>query len=99
LRNDGQKTPPKNHWIGIDLRGRVSAPKGEGSRITVTDATGRKQIFDVNSAGSYLASSDPRILVGLGAESVAKVEIHWPSGKDQILQNLTVDRYYEVNEK
>ena len=38
------------------------------ARITVTDSAGKKQIFDANTSGSYLASNDPRIVVGLGAD-------------------------------
>ena len=32
LRNDGQKTSPKNHWIGIDLRGRKHVRREERVR-------------------------------------------------------------------
>jgi len=97
LRNNGTK----NHWLGLDLRGGVkSAPNGEGARIIVTDASGRKQTFDASNSGSYLAASDPRILVGLGgAASVKQIEIRWTSGKVQPLENPAIDRYHTVNEK
>jgi len=65
----------------------------------VTDATGRKQIFDVSSAGSYLSSNDPRLIVGLGAATgVQAVEIHWPSGRTQRLSNPPIDRYETIRE-
>jgi len=97
LRNNGTK----NHWIGIDLRGGVkSAPNGEGARIIVTDASGRKQFFDQSNSGSYLAASDPRIIVGLGgAASVKQIEIRWTSGRIQTLENPAIDRYHLINEK
>ena len=96
LRNNGTK----NHWIGIDLRGTKSAPNGEGTRVIVTEANGRKQFFDASNSGSYLAANDPRIIVGLGnAASVKQIEIRWTSGKVQTLENLLIDRYHSINEK
>ncbi len=97
LRNDGTK----NHWLGIDLRGGAkSAPNGEGAKVMVTDANGRKQFFDVSNSGSYLAANDARIIVGLGvATSVKQIEISWTSGKVQTLENPAIDRYHLINEK
>jgi len=96
LKNNGTK----NHWLGIDLRGEKSAPRGEGARVVVTDANGKKQIFDATNSGSYLAANDARILIGLGAvEAVKRVEIRWSSGKTQMLENPSIDRYHLVREK
>ncbi|MDQ4120272.1 MAG: CRTAC1 family protein [Acidobacteriota bacterium] len=96
LRNNGTK----NHWIGIDLRGDKSAPRGEGSRVVVTDAGGRKQIFDVSSAGSYISANDTRVLVGLGeSASVKQIEIRWTSGKIQKIENPAIDRYHVIKEQ
>ncbi|HEX8733696.1 MAG TPA: CRTAC1 family protein [Pyrinomonadaceae bacterium] len=96
LKNNGTK----NHWLGIDLRGEKSAPNGEGARVIVSDASGRKQIFDASNSGSYLAANDARILVGLGSvNSVKRVEIRWTSGKIQTLENPAIDRYHLIREK
>ena len=89
----------KNHWIGLDLRGGEKSPaRGEGARVVVTDSIGKKQFFDVSGAGSYLSAHDNRLLVGLGANSVKQIEIRWPSGKVQTLENPAVDRYSVVKE-
>src|SRR5215203_1313338 len=89
-----------NHWLGISLTGSKSNRSGIGARVTVTSATGQKQIFDVSTAGSYLSSSDPRIIVGLGnAKSVRLIEVRWPSGRVQTVSNPVVDRYVTVNEQ
>ena len=95
LRNNGTK----NHWLGISLLGSKSNRDGVGARVTVTTGAGRKQVFDVNTAGSYLSANDPRILVGLGsATAVRKVEVLWPSGISQIVNNPVADRYIVINE-
>ena len=49
------------------------------------------QHFTINTAVGYLSASDKRLLVGLGAESSAKlVEIRWPSGAVQTFDNVKV---------
>jgi hypothetical protein len=95
LRSNGTK----NHWLGIRLVGSRSNRDGAGARVTVSDGGGKKQIFDVHTAGSYLSASDPRILVGLGsATTVRKVEIIWPSGTVQVVTEPKVDAYIVINE-
>ena len=94
LRNNGTK----NHWLGLSLVGSKSNRNGIGARITVTDSGGRKQIFDANTSGSYLSSNDPRIVVGLGTSTVRKVEVSWPSGSVQVINEPQPDRYLVINE-
>lgn len=95
LRNGGTK----NHWMGISLVGTKSTRDGIGSRVTVVDGAGRKQIFDANTSGSYLSASDPRIVIGLGnATSVRKLEVSWPSGIVQVVNDPQVDRYIVITE-
>jgi hypothetical protein len=100
LRNDGAKNGAKNHWLGLSLIGSKSNRNGIGARITVTDSAGKKQIFDANTSGSYLASNDPRIVVGLGAAaSVRRVDVNWPSGIVQVVTEPQLDRYLVINEE
>jgi hypothetical protein len=95
LRNDGTK----NHWLGISLIGAKSNRQGLGSRIIVTGADGRKQTFEVSTASSYLSANDPRVLVGLGkTPNSISVEVRWPSGKKQVINNPEIDRYLIVKE-
>jgi hypothetical protein len=95
LRNDGTK----NHWLGLDLRGERTAPNGEGARVVVIDAKNKKQVFDVSPSGSYLSSSDSRLLIGLGASTAVKtVEIRWAGGATQRLENVEIDRYHTLKE-
>src|ERR1043166_908815 len=100
LRNDGTKAGIKNHWLGLSLVGSKSNRNGIGARVTVTDRAGKKQIFDVNTSGSYLASNDPRIIAGLGTTaSVRTVEVKWPSGTVQTISEPQIDRYLVINEQ
>jgi hypothetical protein len=96
LRNNGTR----NHWLGLALAGAKGNRQGLGARVVVTDQGGGKQIFDVTSAGSYLSSNDPRLIVGLGARpGVRTVEVRWPDGKTQVLNAPAVDKYLAVREQ
>jgi hypothetical protein len=96
LKNDGTK----NHWLGVKLRGHQSNRDGLGARVTVTDARGQRRISDVSTAGSYLSSSDPRVLIGLGTSSeVRTLEVDWPSGRKQVILAPATDKYVIVDEK
>ena len=95
LRSNGTA----NHWLGISLVGSKSNRSGIGARVTVMSVTGQKQIFDASTAGSYMSSNDPRIVVGLGgAKAVKTVEVRWPSGKMQTLTNPPIDLYLRIIE-
>jgi hypothetical protein len=95
LRNEN---PHRNHWLGIRCVGSRSNRSGLGVRLTVT-AGGRTQTRETRTASSYLSSSDPRLLFGLGsAVRVDRLEARWPNGKVQVLQGLEVDRYLELRE-
>jgi len=95
LRNDGTR----NHWLGLSLAGGRSNRQGLGARVIVTDNSGRKQTFDVSTASSYLSSSDPRVLIGLGrAAGVNSLEVRWPSGQKQLISKPEIDRYSTIKE-
>ena len=95
MRNDGGN---KNHWIAIKARGRESNSFGVGSRVKV-EAGGKTQIKEIYSAGSYLSGSDLRLYFGLGGErNIRQVEIMWPSGKRQTLNDVAADQVLSLDE-
>jgi hypothetical protein len=95
LRNDGGN---RNHWIAIRARGRESNRFGIGSKVRVTSG-GRTQLREINPYGSYLSTSDVRLYIGLGSEAaITRLEIEWPSGKKQMLENVPVNRNLLLDE-
>ena len=96
LRNDGGN---RNNWLGITTIGKKSNRDGIGSRVKVVSASGLTQYFTVNTAVGYQSVSDKRLIVGLGADSTAKlVEIRWPSGIVQRLENVKAGQMLKVTE-
>jgi hypothetical protein len=86
------------HWITFQLIGTRSNRLALGAKIRVI-AGSLSQIDEVRSGGSYLSQNDLRLHFGLGsADRVDRVEVRWPSGTTQTLQNLASDRFYVVKE-
>ncbi|MBI3645227.1 MAG: CRTAC1 family protein, partial [Acidobacteriales bacterium] len=83
----------KNHWLTLKLVGTHSNRDGLGARVRVG-----KQWGYATTSGSYLSASDARVHFGLGSAQQATVEIVWPSGKKQVLENVMADRIVTVKE-
>jgi hypothetical protein len=89
----------QNHWLGLKLIGGRKSPRDATGATVYVTAGGLRQRGDVLSGGSYASNNDPRIHFGLGAaKSVEKVEVHWPSGRVEIVPLEKVDRYYVIEE-
>lgn len=95
LRNDGGN---RNNWLGLQLVATKSNSGAIGAIITWI-AGGVKHSRLKTSGGSYLASHDPREVIGIGAQTrIDSVEIRWPSGKVDKLTNLPLKTYIKVVE-
>ncbi len=92
-------TETQNHWIAVKLVGTRSSRMGIGAQIRITMANAQQQYQTVTTSTGYAASSDPRAHFGLGASNLAReIEIHWPSGTQQMLRNVQADRVITVEE-
>ena len=92
LRN---MAPRSHHWIGLTLQTKDHRDI-VGARIKV-EVGGRVLTRITKGGGSYLSSSDRRVLVGLGDNDKAvRVTVVWPWGQQQRWDNLAVDRYWQL---
>ncbi|HET9796235.1 MAG TPA: CRTAC1 family protein [Thermoanaerobaculia bacterium] len=95
LRNDGTH----GRWAGVVLVGTRSNRQGIGARLTAELPSGRKLTRWVQSGDSYLSSSDPRVLFGLGGEaSIRSLTIDWPSGTVQRVGPVAAGQYTKITE-
>src|SRR6266478_5581028 len=81
------------HWLSIILRGTRRNRDGYGARVRVNGQT-----RFATSAGSYVSANDKRLHFGLGTAEKAVVEILWPSGIKQSLNEVRADQFLEVRE-
>ncbi len=87
-----------NHWVSFKTVGTRSNRDGRHARFVLT-AGGVRQTATVRGGSSYLSYSDPRVYFGLGpATRVTKVEVRWPSGRQDVLQDVPADASYIVTE-
>lgn len=92
------RTANANHWLDVALRGTKSNRDGIGARIKVVTKAGTQYNHQTSSV-CYASSSLGPVHFGLGAETTATtVEIHWPSGIVQTLENVAADQVLKVTE-
>ena len=95
LRNE---TPTQNHWLTLKLVGHKSNRDAIGAEVKLVTSKGA-QYATVSTAGSYLSASDKRVHFGMGSDAVARqIEIRWPSGIVQKLEQVRADEILQVDE-
>lgn len=95
LHND---TTTLNHWLTLKLVGHKSNRDAIGALVKIVTTQGA-QFATVTTASSYLSSSDKRVHFGLGLDTTVKtIEIHWPTGTRQVLENVHADQILQVDE-
>jgi enediyne biosynthesis protein E4 len=88
----------KNNWITLNLVGTTSNYDGIGTRVKLISG-GEVQTEQKKSSTGYLSQSDPRMHFGLSKNDVIeKIEIKWPSGKIQYLENVKPNQVLTVTE-
>jgi hypothetical protein len=87
-----------NKWLMLQLRGTTSNRAAIGATVIVR-AGGHRQARAILSQSSYYSHDDLRVHVGLGSAAVAdEVEIRWPSGATQRLENVRANQVLKVVE-
>ena len=88
-----------NHWIALKLIGSKSNRDAIGARVTVRSG-GVTQVNRVTTSTGYACSSDLIVHFGLGrSPRVDSIEIEWPSGLRQALENVPAGSYISVRER
>jgi enediyne biosynthesis protein E4 len=95
--NRSPRENPARHWLQLRLTGRKSNRSAVGAEVRCF-AGGRMQVRTVSGSAGYASTSDLTVHFGLGAETRAKVEIRWPSGKVQTMAEVAADQRLAVME-
>jgi hypothetical protein len=95
LRNDGGSA---NGALLVQLEGTAGNRDAIGARVRLT-AGGVTRVREVKAGSSYLAQHDLRVHFGLGpAATVTRLEIRWPGGATEILENLAANQTVTIAE-
>jgi len=91
---DGEGGP---HWLTV-------RPHGKGSNSFALGATvraeweGGARTAEIRTSGGYQSSVPPEAHFGLGGAGAARVIVRWPSGREQVLEDVPADRTLDVEE-
>ena len=95
LRNDGTGL---GNALLVRLIGTTSNRDAIGARARLT-AGSRTQTREVAAGSSYLGQNDMRLHFGLGPQTmVDRLEIRWPNGKTETVQNIAANQILTVRE-
>jgi len=94
LLNDGGS----GNALLVRVIGTKSNADGIGATLTLTTGE-RRQRRDVQSGSSYLSQNDLRVHFGLGAaERADRLEVRWPSGVTDVIDNIPANHVITVRE-
>ncbi len=88
--------PHRGHWLSVRAFDPALKRDALGAEVRVT-VDGKTRTVWLNSAESYLCSSEPRAHFGLGqSEKVESIEILWPDGAREAFPGGGADRRVEL---
>ena len=86
-------TASDNHWLTVRLVGSRSNRDGIGARVIAGN-----QVRTMTTAAGYASSSHTGVHFGLGSAEQVQVEIHWPSGTRQVIENVKANQVVDIRE-
>jgi len=89
---------PENKWIGFELEGTASNRSAIGAEVRVF-WDGKQQVQQITGGGGFCSQNQRRLHFGLGKNPrLERVEIKWPSGKTQMLEQPSLGQTYRIKE-
>jgi hypothetical protein len=88
------ESAPGNRWLIVRLMGARSNRDGIGARVIVDN-----QVRTMTTVMGYASSSHAGVHFGLGpAAETVRVEVQWPSGARQLVEDVKTNQVIEVKE-
>ncbi|MFC1758756.1 FG-GAP-like repeat-containing protein [Planctomycetota bacterium] len=94
-RNDAAR----GHRILLRLVGRQSNRHGIGATVRLHSEAGTEKVRMLMPNTGFQSSNEPIVHFGMGEEAtIARLEVHWPSGHRQSFKQLPADQFYTITE-
>lgn len=87
-----------NNWIRLDLEGITSNRDAVGARVILKREDNLQQIQTVTAGNSYVSSGSKSLFFGLGESTIDTLIIQWPSGRDDTLSNIEINKIHPIRE-
>jgi hypothetical protein len=89
---------PQRNYVAFRLRGSTSNSDAIGALVRIHSDT-EVMTRQVHAAGGYLSHSSKTVHFGLGNRSkIDRVEIRWPAGATQVIDNPAINELHEITE-
>ena len=89
-----------NHYLKIDLVGVISNRDGIGAKIEIETPDGVHQYAETRSGSSLGGGDSPYTHFGLGSnDSIVSIRVNWPSGIEQVIENIVADTFIVIVEE
>ncbi|CAE77984.1 CRTAC1 family protein [Bdellovibrio bacteriovorus] len=88
-----------NNYLRVQIKGTRSGTQAVAAQVRVYHSGGvfLRQVDGVT--GTMNQQNDPTLHFGLGSvKNISKVEVRWPSGKVQVLDNVSVNSTLKIEE-
>ena len=86
------------NWLEVQLEGTESNRDGLGA-VVISHHGDRSQARQVAGGSGYLAHSSSVLHFGLGEDEVVdRLEIRWPAGHTQVLENVSANQRLSIRE-
>jgi hypothetical protein len=86
-----------NNYIRVKLKGPEENTFGIGCKVWIMDGT-ELQFQEMTLTRGFQSSVEPIVHFGVGKkESIAQIKVLWPDGREQVLENLSVNQVIEVS--
>lgn len=90
--------PEGNHRVEVQLKGVESNHSAIGARA-VAEANGKTIVRDLFAPNGFMGQGPARLNLGVGtADRIDKLTIRWPTGKQQVFEDLPVDCVIQIVE-
>ncbi len=94
FRNQGNG----NNWVQIDLEGTTSNRDGIGAKVYVKSG-GVTQLREQSNGVHNIAQDSSLLHFGLAKNPrIEEITIRWPSGKEQVITNVSVNQVLKITE-
>jgi hypothetical protein len=95
FRNEGRDT---GSWLEIRLLGIRSNRDAIGATVHATTATGGTQMRRVSGGDSAHSQSEQILHFGFGDSELTDLRVVWPSGEEQVMNDVATNRFVIIHE-
>lgn len=91
-----------NHWLEVRLRSTTHNLRAVGAVVRVNTNQGGREVWqrhDITASAGFRSQEPASAFFGLGSVTmVAELQISWPSGEEERLEQVAVDRVITVRQ-